>query len=343
MHNAWHGVNTCTYDTSLHAHIIEYYDDEEGSVFDEPYEEEYPDEYQYGSYYDQENYQAADTEYGSHMRQGEYDQLYGYSEQYEQDYQDESHNDDYQQEAAVPPTTWETEEGGHVQNSHHYDYSSEQAPTIHTSLGHRQSFKGKTEHQMGGVVPSAFFHKPLAQDEYKVDIKARVKALESGRNSQQSIEIPKNSTTFVQDHLPYELSLPNYEAVKAAHAARIGKPLYTHPGGYKFRIDLWANGKGVGMNTHISVTVQSLEGEYNDNLRFPVRFTITLELMNQYSDYDHHVREIGCFYREESYNSEIGRDLKFISKNDIYWNAETRTQFLLNDVLRFRLTKITLQ
>ncbi len=145
-----------------------------------------------------------------------------------------------------------------------------------------------------------------------------------------------------QENLPIELSLPNYEAVKAAHAARIGEPMYTHPGGYKFRIDLWANGKGVGVNTHISITVQSLEGENNDNLKFPAKFSVTLELLNQYSDYNHHVREIACFYHDGSYNTEIGRDFKFIPKEDVYWNAERRTQYVLNDVLRFRVTKITL-
>ncbi len=195
---------------------------------------------------------------------------------------------------------------------------------------------------MGGVVPSASYRKPLKHDEYKVDIRARVRALESGQSSQKFTDPTKKSNISSQDHLPIELSLPNYEAVKTAHAARIGEPLYTHPGGYKFRVDLWANGKGVGVNTHISVTVQSLEGENNANLLFPAKFSITLELLNQYSDYNHHVKEIECFYREESYNMEIGRDLKFIPKENIYWNAEKRTQYVLNDVLRFRLTRITL-
>ncbi len=188
-------------------------------------------------------------------------------------------------------------------------------------------------------MPSASFRKPLEKDEYKVDIRARVRALEVGQNSQKFTE---PTTISTQENLPIELSLPNYEAAKAAHAARIGEPMYTHPGGYKFRIDLWANGKGVGVNTHISITVQSLEGENNDNLKFPAKFIVTLELLNQYSDYDHHVREIACFYRDGSYNTEIGRDFKFLPKENVYWNAERRTQYVLNDVLRFRMTKITL-
>ena len=338
-----------------HAHT-EYYD-EEGSDFDDYLEEgeEYYDQdgYETQDLYaeyghpDEQSYQTSTPElYGGHARQDYYEEdPYGQfpAKQQRSEYTQQGYSQQYSQNT-YPSNSQHSTEYNHPQEYHteHAQNLSDPPTTRRPSLNYRGSFKSKAEPQLGGVVPSATYHKPLPQDEYKVDIRARVKALERGRDSQEVLDIPKKPTIFTQGHLPFELSLPNYEAIKSAHAARIGQPLYTHPGGYKFRIDLWASGKGVGVNTHISVTVHSLEGENNDKLTFPARFEITLELLNQYSDYDHHQRRIECYYREGGYNAEIGRDLKFISKEEIYWNAERRTQYLLNDELRFRVTRITL-
>ncbi len=315
----------------------EYYDD--GS-FDESYEGGYTDQDLY--YYDQNT----DTDPGLYSMEQEeqsyeqYEQTgYQYQDQHTQQQGYRENYGSYQQPRSTQANTnWESSAQSYGSGERAQTTTSTKA----TLLGYQGSYNGRPEHQVGGVVPSASYQKPLEYDEYKVDIQARVRALESRQSSQQFTEPTKKATISTQDYLPIELSLPNYEDVKAAHAARIGDPLYTHLGGYKFRVDLWANGKGMGINTHISVTVQSLEGENNDNLKFPTKFIVTLELLNQYSDYNHHVKEIECFYREGSYNTEIGRDFKFIPKEDIYWNAEKRTQYVLNDVLRFRVTSITL-
>ncbi len=330
---------------------MEYESDE---VYDEVYDEDDPANYTEGEYtddYEGDGYDPANYEYEDDpANYQEYESTYSTTQHYQaegshfnsnghaQTGNYTEHAQNYEPQYNTLENTQQSYEGQHHTNQYtgsHFE-PTEHAQKPSKPLGYRGSIKKQKEHLIGGVVPSSSFKKPLDKQEYKIDIQARVKALESRPNSQKSLEIPK------QGHLPFELSLPNYEAIQATHAAKIGQPLYTHPGGYKFRIDLWASGKGSGSNTYISVSLHSLEGEFNGGLTFPVRFHITLELVNQYADYDHHSREIECYYRDGGYNNEIGCDLHYISKDGIYWDPQNRTQFLLNDVLRFRVTRITM-
>ena len=52
------------------------------------------------------------------------------------------------------------------------------------------------------------------------------------------------------------------------------------------RVD--ANGNGTGAGTHVSVFVYLMRGEYDDRLVWPFRGTITIELINQISDWGHY-------------------------------------------------------
>lgn len=140
--------------------------------------------------------------------------------------------------------------------------------------------------------------------------------------------------------LPKGITVANYESVKRRNASVVGQPMYTHPGGYKFRVEIWPNGVGIAEGTHISIDIVSLKGDYDAELKFPVTFTVSLQLLNQYRDQDNYSKRIECYYQEGDYNKEVGSEFEFILKNDLYWNAEKETQYLMNDVLRFRVTKI---
>ena len=94
----------------------------------------------------------------------------------------------------------------------------------------------------------------------------------------------------------------------------------------------------------MSVFVYSFKGDHDDKLKFPARFTITLELLNQHRDQDHHRRDIQCEVTRESIGnfSSIGRDYRLISHVDLKWNARKQTQYLKSDCIRFRITGIVL-
>ena len=86
---------------------------------------------------------------------------------------------------------------------------------------------------------------------------------------------------------------------------------------------MFSNGHG----THVAVLVYSFKGDRDDTLKFPVRFTITLELLNQHRDQDHYRRDIQCEMVKGA-NSTICYNKKWIPQVDLVWNEEKQTQYL---------------
>ena len=141
--------------------------------------------------------------------------------------------------------------------------------------------------------------------------------------------------------------------------------MYTHFEGHKIELTIWSDGLEDGDKTHVSVEVYSVESIYDKVLTFPARFTITLELLNQHRDQDHYTKDIQCEVPRETDDTEdekngnenmdedtssesegegvIGHEYTFISHADLEWNEDKQTQYLKNDCLRIRVTKITLR
>ena len=65
------------------------------------------------------------------------------------------------------------------------------------------------------------------------------------------------------------------------------EPFYTHPGGYKMCLSVYANGTGQGYGSHVSVFAHIMRGEYDDELSWPYRGTVTVSLvMEDEDDYE---------------------------------------------------------
>ena len=137
----------------------------------------------------------------------------------------------------------------------------------------------------------------------------------------------------------------NYQEVKARNHNIDSSPMYTHPGGYKFNLTLWLNGPmfSDGAGTHVSVLVYSLKSDHDAELKFPAKFTVTLQLLNQHRNQDHHTRDIQCEVTREWIGSgifSIGSNWTFILNADLEWNCDKQTQYLKDDCLKIRITKI---
>ena len=141
--------------------------------------------------------------------------------------------------------------------------------------------------------------------------------------------------------LPYDITFSDYRQLKARDGYIDSPPMYTHPEGYKFELSLWPNGGGTGAGTHVAVSVYLLKSGHDAELKFPVKFTITVQLLNQHRDQDHHTRDIRCERKtREKLGNHIGYDWKFIPHADLEWNRAKQTQYLKEDCLKFRITKI---
>ena len=119
-------------------------------------------------------------------------------------------------------------------------------------------------------------------------------------------------------------------------------PLLTHPGGYKFRISLYPKGSSIGFETHVSIKVFALKGDFDDMLKFPARFTISLELLNQHRDQDHYRRDIHCKVTREILGtfSTAGHDWEFIPLTSLDWNKDKQIEYFKNGCFKFRVLKI---
>ena len=132
--------------------------------------------------------------------------------------------------------------------------------------------------------------------------------------------------------------------------------LFTHSGGYKFCFVVSKRG------THVSVKLEAHSGPSDDSLQWPAKCTITLQLVNQHRDQDHvtvtkkleweqpwleewpipalgHRKASGKVRRLDRPVSILISD-KFITCDDLCWNAERQTQYIKDDHLHFKVIQI---
>ena len=126
-------------------------------------------------------------------------------------------------------------------------------------------------------------------------------------------------------------------------------PFYSHLGGYKMCLKVYANGQGDGEGTHVSVFVYLMRGEFDDDLKWPFSGEIMIELkrtnplrIRQYKPinvqkilYLHDNADALCRPTEEMNSTARGFD--FISHHDLYAG-----NYLMNDKLAFCISDITI-
>ena len=141
---------------------------------------------------------------------------------------------------------------------------------------------------------------------------------------------------------PHIIRLSGFESKTRMNTEWYSAPFYSHFGGYKMCLKVYANGSGNGKGTHVSVYTCLVKGENDDNLKWPFRGTITVTLLNQLQSDNHHSTTITYDEGTLQYFSCIkeGRsgargNRKFIPQNELSHNTEKRTVYLKNDCLYF--------
>ena len=123
---------------------------------------------------------------------------------------------------------------------------------------------------------------------------------------------------------------------------------YSNIGGYKMCLTVDANGAGSGTDTHVTVAVSLMRGEYDDNLVWPFRGDVTFHLVNRKVD-EGHVELTGHF-KDGVPDGAVGRVMEgeraprgrglgqFISHSALGYGRNT--DFLDKDALEFRVTSV---
>ncbi len=146
---------------------------------------------------------------------------------------------------------------------------------------------------------------------------------------------------------PVELIITNFEKHKKDSDDWSSPPFYTHPKGYKMCLLVYAGGNGDGANTHVSLFLMRMKGEYDEPLKRPLRGKFTIQLMSQDGDErsDYHIKTItydvstsgeDCD-RVVAMDGELGLGThKFIA------HSELKPMYLRNDCLKFYIKEVNL-
>ena len=148
---------------------------------------------------------------------------------------------------------------------------------------------------------------------------------------------------------PPDMVMTDFERRKKTSDWWYSPPFYSHIGGYKMCLRVYANGHGDGERTHLSVFVHLMRGEYDDRLKWPFRGYITIQLLNQNRE-EENCEMILAFeegdddmYAGRVEGKEIGPGLgydHFIANTKL--NTEKR-RFIKDDCLRVRISQVTLE
>jgi len=120
---------------------------------------------------------------------------------------------------------------------------------------------------------------------------------------------------------------------------------YSYPGGYKMCVRVDANRSGDNADTYVSVYAYLMKGRNDDHLPWPFTGEITITLLNQLEDENHHSRTISFppdieasrrVVRSERSQKGYGWS-KFISHDKVDFDATLNCQYLKDDCLYFRI------
>jgi len=145
--------------------------------------------------------------------------------------------------------------------------------------------------------------------------------------------------------LPATVVLNEYERRKAkGDMGWTSPPFYTHPKGYHMCLWVDVGGNGQGKGIYISVFLSILKGDHDNNLSWPFKGAIMVQLMNQTEKKSHHVEVIK--YHDSTPKASAGRVMdegrkaKPWGKGKFIRHEEIRDcGFVLNDSIKFYITK----
>ena len=152
-----------------------------------------------------------------------------------------------------------------------------------------------------------------------------------------------NSTAQQNSH-GFVFKVTKFEDKKADDRCIYGPPFYTGPGGYKMCLCVYLNGDGEVRNQQISVYVRLMCGESDDHLHWPFLGKVTVELLNQLEDNNHHSSTIT--FSEHAPNQRVVNALRttsgwglrcYVAHASLGHNECKNCQYLKDDCLFFRV------
>ena len=188
-------------------------------------------------------------------------------------------------------------------------------------------------------------HEDVATHQHRL-VANELKQLKNELNQEPSL----SPSTAVCPQYQYKLppvvfTVSDFNKKKQANETWLSPPFYTHMGGYKVCLEVYADGVEDGEGSHVSIYAYIMRGEHDDELDWPFEGSSTVALLNQKEDKRHcsktfnftrYTDEDGtitsCVSDEEEHGVGF-RNPKFISHADLSYNPTTNTEYLQDDCL----------
>ena len=164
------------------------------------------------------------------------------------------------------------------------------------------------------------------EQEDKLHLNLAIKAV-------QTLHKRSRASTFMT------FKVPDYREKKEHNVMYTSPSFYTSSNGYHMAIKLYANGNGDGMNKSLSVFCYFLQ--YDIKLNWPFVGKVTLMLLNQLEDNNHHTKILDIKSMDDI-KAESNRDTwgfpEFICHSELAHDPVKNTQYLKDDTLYFRVS-----
>ena len=169
------------------------------------------------------------------------------------------------------------------------------------------------------------------------------------KQSQQTVEkLVQGMKDETRRLRPQMLGLPMEFKVENTNDSIFLPPFCTHPYGYQMCIHVDPNGHGSGKGTHVSIFTYLMLGPFDDNLKWPFRGVITIQMRNQAKNCHHVEKTISYDERTPdaasrvmgAMRSERGRGHSQFLSHDALVAKEI--QFLRNNHITIQIMKVVL-
>ena len=159
-----------------------------------------------------------------------------------------------------------------------------------------------------------------------------------------AVSVTTNQSEYLVNLPPVKFTISVFTKKKECNAEWMSPPFYTHPQGYKFCLVVYPNGY-VSTNTHMSVGVLLLE-EDDVNIACHLEIGFMIDLLNWRED-KQNCQEVIDFNSASNLVTRKGMRRspifnKFIPHSSLSYNSTTNTEYLQNDCVRLRVSKVIL-
>ena len=180
--------------------------------------------------------------------------------------------------------------------------------------------------------------------------KAQRQAIDRLQTQQQrELQELRAEIAMQRDILPVTINMAGFDELKKKGTRWYSHPFYTGMGGYKMCLSVDANGCGDGAGTHVSVYTYLMRGEFDSHLKWPFRGTVTIQIVNQLEDKEHHTQTI--VYGDTTPDASTARVTegersrgwgknRFIHHSALGLSVAKNRQHLKDDCLIFRIVSV---